>query len=65
MLFGLISVSSSNPATFGARDQDRIQALPLVPPELNPGHGHQNVVDSRREGKQQKQLLVTVKSFIQ
>ena len=25
-------------------------ALPLVPPELNPGHGHQNVADSRREG---------------
>ena len=29
-------------------------ALPLVPLELNPGHGHQNVADSRREGNQQK-----------
>ena len=40
-------------------------ALPRVPPELNTSHGHQNVADSRGEGKQQKQLLVTVKSFIQ
>ena len=36
----------------------------LDPPEFNPGHGHQIVVDIQEEDSKE-QLRITVKSFIQ